>query len=107
MVLGKNDFKSLEKGKLKDELLAFMLGVDNSIEREILRYINKCGGVANYNQIYVFIVLDNFYCTRGTLYKRLNSLVVFKFLKRDEYKGTVFYEICRDEIEESELEHKA
>ena len=107
MVLEKVDLKELEKNKIKDEILAFMLGVDNSIEREILRYINRCGGTSNFNQIEKYIITDNGYCTRSTLYKRLNSLVVFKFLKRDEYKGTTFYEICRDEVEETELGNKA
>ena len=107
MVLEKTEIKNLDKTRVKDEVLAFMLGVDNSIEREILRYINRCGGTSNFNQIEKYIIFDNAYCTRSTLYKRLHSLVVFKFLKKDEYKGTVFYEICREELEETELVNKA
>jgi isopropylmalate/homocitrate/citramalate synthase len=80
--------------KATDEVLAFMFGVEDALERTILRYIFKSGNsskAASYHQILHYIVDTNGYCTEGRLRKRLDSLTKFGYIIKEEYLGIIIY----------------
>jgi hypothetical protein len=77
-----------------DEVLAFMFGVEDALERTILRYIYRAGNkerCASYFQILNYIVTRNGYCNEGRLRKRLDSLTKFGYLIKEEYRGMIIY----------------
>lgn len=92
--------ESIQRRSIRDEIDAFMLGLDAPLEREIMRYIWYNYNVANFQMLIINFVHNKALCTKITLERRLESLVKFGFLNRFEYRGTIFYEVVKDNGEE-------
>lgn len=88
---------SIKKRSIVDEIDAFMLGLDAPLEREIMRYIWYNYNVVNFQMLIINFVYKNALCTKITLERRLESLVKFGFIRRFEYKGTIFYEVQKEQ----------
>lgn len=99
--------KSISHRSVMDEIDAFMLGLDAPLEREIMRYIWYNYNIANFQMLIINFVHNKALCTKITLERRLESLVKFGFLNRFEYRGTIFYEVVKEEAKEKEVEEKA
>jgi hypothetical protein len=84
-----------------DEVLAFMFGVEDALDRTILRYVYKSGNkfkTVSKQQIINYVVNQNAYCTSGRLHMRLESLVKFGFLLKEEYKGVILFTANLEDI---------
>ncbi len=78
-----------------DEFLTLFLGLEDALERTILRYIYSKSGnsfhAASFHQIRDYIVIKNVFCSTDRLRKRLDSLVKFEYLTKESYKGVIIY----------------
>lgn len=86
-----------KKRDVLDEIDAFMLGIDAPIEREIMRYIWNNHNVVNFHMLVLHFVHNQGICTKAKLERRLESLCKFNFIKRSDYRGSIFYEIVKEE----------
>lgn len=86
-----------KKRDVLDEIDAFMLGIDAPIERELMRYIWNNHNVVNFQMLVLHFVNNQGICTKAKLERRLESLCKFNFIKRSDYKGTIFYEVVKEE----------
>ena len=73
-----------------------MFGIEDALERTILRYVYQNGNCVNTSQLILYIVYKNSFCTEQRLWKRLWSLESFGYLKKFEAYGTTFYELDKD-----------
>ena len=89
--------ESIKHRSIVDEIDAFMLGLEAPLEREIMRYIWYNYNVVNFQMLVINFVHNKGLCSKITLERRLESLVKFGFLVRSEYRGTIFYEVKKDE----------
>jgi hypothetical protein len=89
----------IDKPSPRDRFLVFMFGVDDALEREILRYVFESHRVVNWNQLVIKFVYQNQVCSVRRLHNRLDSLVSFGYLSKWDYRGTVFYEIVDKELD--------
>jgi predicted transcriptional regulator len=96
--------KSIQHRSINDEIDAFMLGLDAPLEREIMRYVWYNNNVSNLQMLVINFVFNRSICTKITLERRLESLVKFNFLNRFEYRGTIFYEVIKEEIKPKQEE---
>lgn len=96
--LTKNDvIESIKKRNILDEIDVYMLGLDAPLEREIMRYIWSNQNIVNFQMLVLHFVERQGVCTKSMLERRLESLLKFGFLSRSDYRGTIFYEIKKDE----------
>ncbi len=84
---------SIKKRNVLDEIDVFMLGLDAPLEREIMRYIWSNQNIVNFQMLIIRFVKEQGVCSKSMLERRLESLVKFDFIKRSDYRGTIFYEI--------------
>lgn len=94
--------ESIKKRSVLDEIDVFVLGLDAPLEREIMRYIWSCQNVVNFQMLVLHFVEKQGVCTKSMLERRLESLVKFDFIKRSDYRGTIFYEIKKEDKKKEE-----
>jgi hypothetical protein len=88
-----------------DELLAFMFGIDEPLEREIMRFVYKNHNSCSRERLELQFVHKLLWCTHDRLMRRVDSLVKFNFLSKEEYKGTVIYTIVEEAKVEVDVEN--
>ena len=82
-----------------DRALTFLLGIDNRVDLQILRYIyNNSLKTVSYAQLKEYMVCEHEFCTEQRLKKRLSSLLDFKYVGRFEAYNNTFYQMMPDKI---------
>lgn len=99
------DDKTLAPEKMRDFIdrqLTFLLGLDNMIDKEIMRYLYR-EKVASYAQLLIYMVYEHEYCDDRRLRARLKSLVDFKYLNKFDFYNNTFYQIVIDKLTKESL----
>ena len=88
--------KELENKNI--DFASFIFGIEEDVEKSILKYVNTCGGIATTSEIINHIVYENEICGKRRVYRLLESLVSHKFLDKvaqttniNKYKKTMVY----------------
>lgn len=84
---------------------AYMFGLDDDIEKAIIHYINKEGGITIYQNLLIKFVYKDTIVSKNRLQKRLESLTKNNYLNKKEEETTIqnkkitniFYTIKNDE----------
>ncbi len=79
-----------------DYFLAFFLGMDNDIDKVILKYVYKNRNIVSYAQLENYIVYKQDLCSGHRLSMRLKSLIDYKFLRKFDKHNNTFYEIIKE-----------
>lgn len=93
--------------RVTDEFFAFMLGLDDAVERVIIRYLFDHSGWISFQDIKQFVIIDTMICgSERRLSSRLASLLAFKIIDRKvEPDNRTFYKLD-DEFIKDLLEKK-
>jgi hypothetical protein len=59
---------------------AFMWGLDDDVEKSIIKFINSSGGIVTVSELINNIVYNNAWCSKNRLINRLESLVSHQYL---------------------------
>jgi hypothetical protein len=88
--------------KVNDEFMAFMFGLDDDVEKVIIRFLfdKKCW--VSFQEIKCFAIDKSWIChNQSTLSRRLTSLTNFKIIdRRTEHDNKTFYRINENFIQE-------
>jgi DNA-binding HxlR family transcriptional regulator len=78
-----------------DEFNAFMLGMDDAIEKTIIRYLYSKGTWVSFKEIKEFSIDQTMICfNQATLSRRLTSLVNFSIIERRiEHDNKTYYKL--------------
>lgn len=81
--------------KYIDEFNAFMLGIDDAVEKTIIRYLYEKNDWISHKELKEFAVNKSMICwNEATLSRRLTSLTNFKIIDRKyENKHFTFYKL--------------
>lgn len=88
--------------RFNDEMTAFMLGIDDAVEKTIIRFLydRKCW--VSHKEIVEFAMKRSLIClNQSTLSRRLTSLVNFDIVERRvEHDNKTFYRLSESFIKE-------
>jgi len=95
-----------EWSRITDEFTAFMLGLDDPVERTIIRFLYDKHRWVGFKELKDFTMVQTLICfNQRTLSRRLDSLVDFKIIvRRTEHDNKTFYKLADTFI--SELSEK-
>ena len=88
--------------KVIDEFTAFMLGMDDAVEKVIIRYLYEHKGWIGFNELKDFCINKTLVCGNPSrLSRRLNSLRDFKIVEyRIEHDNKTYYKLSEEFMNE-------
>lgn len=88
--------------KVFDEFTAFMLGLDDAVEKTIIRYLYDHRSWVSFTEIRDFAIVQTMICyNQSTLSRRLTSLVNFNIIdRRVEHDNKTFYRLNETFLQE-------
>jgi DNA-binding HxlR family transcriptional regulator len=97
-----NKIKLDDWSKFNDEMTAFMLGIDDAVEKTIIRFLYDKARWVSFQELKNYSMDQTAIClNQSTLSRRLTSLCNFKILeRRTEHDNKTFYKLNDNFIKE-------
>lgn len=95
------DLSSEKMKSFIDKQLAFLFGLDNQVDKEIMRYIYRLQTVS-LAQLILYISHEKEYCSERRLMSRLKSLHEYGYINKFEAYNNVFYQVIIERLKKEE-----